>query len=752
MTVSCLAAVLTFGGSSTEFGAAEKSIDEKTDRLEIARRQTGSRVAPQMDPYSFISSGNLLASLTELTAIGSHNGWRHSTTRGEVAAVDYVQKRLERLGFLRSLGLESKRHGFRTYLGIDFHETRLRLQTGTGTVEVAADAPPGHRERIDLAIRFDSDGVLNDTRPDPVVVEGTPLLVSSAAEIYDMTPTDVEGRVVFLDYDVVDRVINTLEEAVDRAWTLAELGPRAIVMVTSYSNQRGLSHGSFSTDLPAFTWVQADPMPPVLVVRLEDMDRAGVDDWEDIDDIESVSLTWDVDILSPGESALLMARIPGADSSKSVILGAHIDSSNTPGAFDNGSGSVALVEVAEALNRSRTVPPVDLYLVWFASHERGVYGSASFASANSELIDRSLAMLQMDCLGHPVDDISNFITFEAWPYGRFGDASTPWPDYLEDATESHGIATLPIAYYGLGSDNGNFNAENLPNANLIYMNPYDIEEIHYDNHLHDPYDTVEVANLEADVFENMARVMLVAALQTGEDQPDLRVTPEPTRRAVLVASHTEAVHMTTSSFIDFGMTLAWEGFDVDTVPYGKTVTAADLEDADLVIALPVHDYPSEDGDVTLYDEAWTSAEIDILESYVRNGGMLLLTNSGHRLKYSNYVYEDNEDWSDVNDLGERFGVRYSGGAGPGESATVTGVHALVEGVEVLELADANGIHFSLESGEVLARTGVRNALGIVAVSSGEVLVVSDLGILGNRRDEPENIPFWRNLARYARSR
>ena len=57
--------------------------------------------------------------------------------------------------------------------------------------------------------------------------------------------------------------------------------------------------------------------------------------------------------------------------------------------------------------------------------------------------------------------------------------------------------------------------------------------------------------------------------------------------------------MTTSSFADFGMALAWEGFDVDTVPYGQAVTAADLEDADLVIALPVHDYPSEDGDLTL---------------------------------------------------------------------------------------------------------------------------------------------------------
>ncbi len=88
-----------------------------------------------------------------------------------------------------------------------------------------------------------------------------------------------------------------------------------------------------------------------------------------------------------------------------MILGAHIDSSNTPGALDNGSGSTALIEVAQALDRSRTIPPIDLYLVWFGSHERGMYGSANFASANSEIIDRSLAMLQMDCLGRPVEEI-----------------------------------------------------------------------------------------------------------------------------------------------------------------------------------------------------------------------------------------------------------------------------------------------------------------------------------------------------------
>jgi hypothetical protein len=548
------------------------------------------------------------------------------------------------------------------------------------------------------------------------------------------------------------------EVAVERAWRIVELQPAGIVMVTSYSNRRGLSHGSFSSDTPAFTWVEFDPFPPVLLVRLEDLGVAGVESWSDLVSLDSARLTWDVDLYSPGDSSLLMARIPGRDPSRAIILSAHIDSSNTPGAFDNGSGSAALIEVARALNRSRTVPPVDLHLVWFGSHERGLYGSAVFASTHPELIDRSLAMLQMDCLGHPVDDISNYITLNAWPYGRFGDERLMWPNYLDEVAASRGISTEPAPYYGLGSDNGNFAALDLPNANLIYMNPYeymDAEaqwEVHYDNHLHDPYDTVELAEEVGDVYQEMAEVLLTAALETAEDDPQLRVTPSPDRRALYVGSHTEAAHMSASSFTEFGMALAWEGIDVDTLPYGSDLTAADLEDTDLVIALPVHDYPSAEGDLSLYDEAWTTAEIDLLEDWVRDGGFLVLTNSAHRLKYVNYVYEDNEDWEDVNELAGRFGVQYAAGGLGDSTATVNSSHPLVAGVPSLLLANDNGVRFTATGAEELARTDAHSAMALVAAGSGEVLVLADLGILGAPGGEAPNLEFWRNLAEYVRNR
>jgi hypothetical protein len=751
-TARAIAAIVATGLCLGASLGREPATDGKHDGSEKVARRAYRRQPTDGDPFAVMTVDGLLDTLTDLTAIGDHNGWRNSTTRGEEEALAWVEHHLSHMGFLRALGLELERQYFRTYLGIEFRQTRVQLRFGGEFVEVPADAPSGHRDRIDLARRFDSDGVLNDSRPDPVLVEGPPVVVRTVADLDRLTPARVADRVVFVDYELIDRVINELDVAVERAWRIAEQQPAGIVMVTSYSNRRGLSHGSFASDLPAFTWVEVDPLPPVLLVRLEDLDVAGVEDWDDLADLRSVRLTWDVDLYSPGSSSLLMARIPGKDHSRAVILGAHIDSPNTPGAFDNGSGSAALVEVARALDRSRTVPPVDVHLVWFGSHERGVYGSAVFASAHSELIDRSLAMLQMDCLGRPVDDISDFITIEAWPYGRFGDERLPWPAYLDGAVSGRGIAIEPVASYGLVSDNSNLTAYDLPNANLIYMNPYDQLEVHYDNHFHDPYDTVELAEEVGEVYKDMAEVLLTAALKTADDNPQLRVTPPPDRRALFVGSHTEAAHMSASSFTEFGMALAWEGFDVDTVPYGRALTAADLEGTHLVIALPVHDYPSADGDLSLYDEAWTEAEVDVLEDWVRDGGFLVLTNSARRLKYVNFAYEDNEDWADANAVAERFGVRFEAGGLGASPASVISSHPLVAGVSSLQLADDNGVRFTAIDAQELAWAGAHPVMSLVTAGSGEVLVVADLGILGAPGGEAPNLDFWRNLAAYAHDR
>jgi hypothetical protein len=291
----------------------------------------------------------------------------------------------------------------------------------------------------------------------------------------------------------------------------------------------------------------------------------------------------------------------------------------------------------------------------------------------------------------------------------------------------------------------------VPNSNLIFMDIYQMGEVHYDGHLHDPYDTAELARDEADTLEEMARIVLAAALETAEQQPTLRVTPAPDRRAVVVSSHTEGVHMAASNLVELGMTLAWEGFDVDVVPYGQPVSSADLDDADLVIVLPVHDYPDPTGDVELYDEAWTAPEITALTDYAGQGGLLVITNSAHRLQYFNTVYEDNEDWDAQNELATQFAITYLEGALDGTRAEPTGGSPLLTGVTFLEMASDNGIPLHADLGQVLAQTDGQTAMALAQFGQGEVLALADVGML-SYRSNPFNLTFWRNLAEYARGR
>jgi hypothetical protein len=733
-------------GTLSQETLSQETLSQETLSQETPRRPGGRRT---MDPFALISRQSLLAYLEELTAIGAYSGWRLSTTSGEAEARAFVIDTLNEMRFLKSIGLDVTQQPFRTYLGVELRESRIELTIAGETYEVAADSLPGEREILSLALRFDTDGQVNDSDPDPVSVQGAPVLIGSAAALRTLSNADLRDRVVLIDYSVVDRSIMPRQDADALASELVAKDPAGIVLVVSFSNIQGESHGAFSTFLSSFSRVDETPTPPFLHVRIEDLAHLGITSWSDLDRIEAVTMTVDTDIYSPGSSGNVVARIPGIDSSAAVILGAHIDSPNTPGAFDNGSGSVTLLEVAKAINSARVRPQFDLYLTWFGSHERGVYGSASFAPANQELLDRTVAMLQTDCLSRPLDGFVAEIYVETWPYGRFGNPNTTWPDFLTGAAVEHGVSAYPIPYYGLGSDHGNFASNDVPNANMIYMD-LDMPEVHYDGHLHDPYETVELATEVAGVLEDMARVALTAALQ-GHEAGNLRVTPTPDRRALLIASHTESQHMA-SSLIELGMTLAWYGFDLDIIPYGQEVTAFDLEDAELVIALPVHDFPCPDGDLSLYDEAWTQTEVDLLAGYVDVGGFLVLTNSAHRLKYFNYRYETNEDWDDANLLAERFGVTYYEGT-VGDSAAVISAHPLVLGLSELLLVSDNAVPFTMTAGTTLAINLGRSMAGIVSHGSngGEVLVLADLGML-NGRGEPDNFTLWENLAGYARAR
>jgi hypothetical protein len=192
---------------------------------------------------------------------------------------------------------------------------------------------------------------------------------------------------------------------------------------------------------------------------------------------------------------------------------------------------------------------------------------------------------------------------------------------------------------------------------------------------------------------------------------------------------------------------------VDLVPYGQALTPADLADSDMVILLPVVDYPTQEGDPDSYDEAWRPQEIAALQTYVEQGGLLVLTNSAHRLKHGRQVLDSNEDWPDVNPVAERFGITYFEGALPNQARAVV-EHPLFKDISVLSLASENGVPFELKEGQILAQAGAEPVVALAAYGTqgGEVLALADVGLLSADWIKPVNLAFWRNLARYSSSR
>ena len=141
--------------------------------------------------------------------------------------------------------------------------------------------------------------------------------------------------------------------------------------------------------------------------------------------------------------------------------------------------------------------------------------------------------------------------------------------------------------------------------------------------------------------------------------------------------------------IDLDHALAWEGFDVDVIPYGQSPTSDDLTDADLVLVLPVIDYPTADSDLTLYDEEWRDDEIDLLVTYVEQGGFLVLTNSAKRLFFGEGS-DTNEDWEKVNALAAPFDISYESASFARTRAGIVSAHPLTENLTSLVLIPSNG--------------------------------------------------------------
>jgi hypothetical protein len=694
-------------------------------------------------PFELVSQESLFAYLEDLTTIQPYSGWRSSATEGEAEALDYVAGRLDDFAYLRNLGLELERQHFNVLLATEMWENRLILTVGGEQIEVPASAIRGpHRSDAVQALRFDSDGVLNDSESNPVEVEGEIITIRSIREARSLDADAVQGKIVLFDYEIINPAVHELGMAQQTMNDLIDKSPAGILLMTEFSESWEKADGYLLGDEHVFREVTSDAVVPMLCARLEDLEPAGIHSWEDLAQIEIAHLVWDTDVFSPGASSNLIARIPGVDSSQAVIVGAHVDSANSPGALDNGSGVAVVLEVARVLDEAQIQPAVDVYLVWFGGEEIGLVGAQYFVSTHQELLDQALAFLGADCLYNYGPEYDHSVMLATWPYERFGNGELTLPDRLAQIVDAYDVPALTVGSAWPSTDDCVFSGFDVPQARLLYRVGVGVNA---QSRIHTPYDTIEIARQVGDGFEELAIVALSFVLDVEQYAQGLHVTPEADRRALVVASHTESPLLTPTLMIEFGMTLAWEGFDVDMIPYGQPVTAADLENTDLVIVLPVYDYPTPEIDSS-YDEAWRGDEIEALVGYVDAGGMLVLTNSASNIRYS-MTLDPNEDILDMNDLAFHFGVVFEAEELAG--STVRGREHPLMNQQTVSSILGNRVAFSAETGQILAETRGGPVIALIdhGDAGGQVLVLGDLGIL---YDAENNLRFWRDLAQYAR--
>ena len=172
----------------------------------------------------------------------------------------------------------------------------------------------------------------------------------------------------------------------------------------------------------------------------------------------------------------VFAESPTGDPDNIVMAGAHLDSvSAGPGINDNGSGSAAILEVAEQMAKVKPVNKVR-FALWGAE-ESGLVGSNNYIddlkANNAAELERIALYLNYDMIGSP-----NYARFvydgdnSAFPVGAAAAAGPPGSGAIEDMFhdyfESVGLTSAETPFSGR-SDYGPFIAAgvNIPSGGLF---------------------------------------------------------------------------------------------------------------------------------------------------------------------------------------------------------------------------------------------------------------------------------------------
>jgi hypothetical protein len=218
------------------------------------------------------------------------------------------------------------------------------------------------------------------------------------------------------------------------------------------------------------------------------------------------------EILVDGRPANVVAILPGSDPAlrdEYVVLSAHYDhvgvgaplegDSIYNGADDNGSGTVALLEVAHALSQLETGPRRSIAFVHVSGEEKGLLGASWFVDHPPFPVEQMVANLNADMIGgneHP-----DTLVVIGKTYSTLG----PMVDAINASMPELGLTTSddlwPEQRFFFRSDQFHFMRKEIP-ALFLFTGVHEC--------YHRPCDEVE--RLDVDKASRVARLLAHATL------------------------------------------------------------------------------------------------------------------------------------------------------------------------------------------------------------------------------------------------
>jgi Zn-dependent M28 family amino/carboxypeptidase len=329
-----------------------------------------------------VTAGGILEHMRAFQRLANANGGnRAAATTGYDASLAYVERRMTRAGY------DVTRHEFPFATWEQVGPATLQREGFSPYVE---GPPEGGGDYV--IAQYSGSGTVtapvvttNDIVLPPV---GEPGTGTSGCEEADWSGQDLTGKVA-----LIERGTCTFVDKINLA---KRLGAAAVLIFNDGYPDRT---DAFQIGAPPFIGIPVAMTSHAVGSELYNALQGG-----------PVNLTFNVTATTEEISQHnLIADSKQGDPERTIVVGAHLDSvEEGPGVNDNGSGTGALIEIAEEAAKLRGKPRNRLRFAFWGAEESGLVGSTAYVAdlIESGEIDDIEANLNFDMLASP-----NFVRF-----------------------------------------------------------------------------------------------------------------------------------------------------------------------------------------------------------------------------------------------------------------------------------------------------------------------------------------------------